>query len=117
MSLAREFTLPNDEVDFDCPHGVEWGTTEPPAQFKSTPSKGPGTELKRLLAKVGIVAGASCKCNAMAARMDYEGGNWCLSNVDEILSVMRDEAQRRSMPFVDTVGRMLIRRAVRNTTK
>jgi len=72
----------------------------------------PGTELKRLLAKLGIEAEAGCQCNAMAKRMDAGGPEWCLEHVDEILKVMRKEASWRGLPFSDHGARFLIRFAV-----
>lgn len=87
--------------------GLEW-----------TPSdSGPGTELKKLLALVGITATPNCSCNKRAAVMDRYGADWCEKNVDIIVGWLRQEAERRKLPFLDVVGKMLVRRAISNARK
>src|SRR4051812_47283783 len=39
--------------------------------------RGPGTELKRILSKLGINPGPNCSCNARAAQMDTWGIDGC----------------------------------------
>jgi hypothetical protein len=78
---------------------------------------GPGTELKRLLAKIGIHSSPTCYCNKMAAEMDANGGAWSLENADIIVDVMRSEAAKRKLPFVEVGARLLIRRAVKNAER
>ena len=46
---------------------------------------GPGTEPKRLLAKVGIAVTADCPCNESAALMDSNGWAWCEQNLETII--------------------------------
>lgn len=87
---------------------------EPP---EPPPSKGPGTELKKLLKKVGITATPNCSCNARAAEMDRQGCDWCEANLDEIVGWLREEATKRGLPFVDMAGRMLVKRAITNARK
>ena len=81
---------------------------EPPPP---APTHGPGTELKKLLKKVGITASPDCSCNARARLMDERGIEWCEQNVDEIVGWLREEATKRGLPFVDMAGRMLVKRA------
>lgn len=85
----------------------------------AVPAAGPGTELKKLLAgwPFKIVATANCSCNAKAAEMDRRGIEWCEANVDEIVGWLREEAARRSLPFFDAAGRMLVRRAIAKARK
>jgi len=78
---------------------------------------GPGTELKNLLAKVGITASPDCACNARAAEMDRQGVEWCEANLDTIVGWLREEAEARGLPFIDLAGRMLVRRAISNARK
>jgi hypothetical protein len=80
-------------------------------------SKGPGTELKALLKKVGITASPGCACTKRAKIMDEKGCDWCAQNVDEIISWLRDEATKRNLPFFDVAGRLLVRRAIRNARR
>jgi hypothetical protein len=84
------------------------------------PTHGPGTELKKLLKKVGITATPSCSCNARARRMDEEEAKepgWCEAHLDEIVGWLREEAEKRGLPFVDMAGRVLVRRAISNARK
>jgi hypothetical protein len=87
---------------------------EPPTP---PPTHGPGTELKKLLAKVGITATPDCSCNARAAEMDRQGVEWCEANLDTIVGWLREQATARGLPFVDLAGRMLVRRAIANARR
>jgi hypothetical protein len=89
----------------------------PPQPLPPIPTRGPGTELKKLLATVGITATPDCSCNARARTMDERGCDWCQEHIDEIVGWLREEAGRRKLPFVDAAGRMLVRRAIRNALK
>jgi hypothetical protein len=80
-------------------------------------SHGPGTELKKLLATVGITATPDCSCNARAAEMDAQGCEWCEANLDTIVGWLREQAESRGLPFLDAAGRMLVRRAIRNARR
>jgi hypothetical protein len=90
---------------------------EPPEPPRS---KGPGTELKKLLAKIGITSTPSCSCNARARLMDENEARepgWCEANLDEIVGWLREEATKRGLPFIDLAGRMLVKRAIANARK
>lgn len=81
---------------------------------------GPGTELKKLLAKIGIQAGPDCKCNARARYMDEmeaKEPGWCERNIEEIVGYLREAAADRGLPFLDVAGRLLIRRAIANAKR
>ena len=52
-----------------------------------TDSHGPGTELKALLKRVGIVASPGCSCNTRAKLMDaneLKEPGWCEQNLETI---------------------------------
>jgi hypothetical protein len=80
-------------------------------------SHGPGTELKKLLARVGITASPDCSCNARAAEMDRHGVEWCETNIDTIVEWLREQATARGLPFLDVAGRLLVKRAIRNARR
>jgi hypothetical protein len=84
---------------------------------QSSPAHGPGTELKKILAKVGITASPDCACNARAAEMDRQGVEWCEANLDTIVVWLREQAETRGLPFLDLAGRMLVRRAISNARR
>jgi len=79
-------------------------------------ASGPGTELKKLLARIGITSTPDCSCNRVAAEMDQWGPDECEKpeRQDYILAAMRENAEKRGLPFLDAAGRMLVRRAIRN---
>jgi hypothetical protein len=80
---------------------------------------GPGTELRKLLKRFGITATPGCKCNSMALQMDQWGCDECAKpeRIEEVLAVMRAEAAKRGLPFLDAAGRLLIRRAIANARR
>jgi hypothetical protein len=78
---------------------------------------GPGTELKKLLSKVGITASANCSCNARAAQMNAWGADESEKRIDEIVGWLREEATKRKLPFIDAAGRLLVRRAIANAKR
>ena len=80
---------------------------------------GPGTELSKLLKRFGIEPTPTCACRAKAAQMDAWGPDECAKpeRIEEVVAVMREDAAARGLPFIDAVGRMLVRRAIHNARK
>ena len=61
-------------------------------------SSGPGTELRALLATIGIhPMGENCRCNEHAREMDRRGPDWCLANLDTIVNWLAAEAKTRPL--------------------
>lgn len=83
------------------------------------PPHGPGTELSKLLKRFGIEPTPTCACRAKASEMDAWGCDEASrpERVEEVVAVMREEAKARGLPFIDAVGRMLVRRAIHNARK
>jgi hypothetical protein len=83
------------------------------------PSSGPGTELSKLLKRFGIEPTPTCQCRAKAAEMDAWGADECENpeRIEEVVAVMRAEAEARGLPFLDIAGRLLVRRAIRNARR
>jgi hypothetical protein len=91
---------------------------EPPrAVVTAVPGQGPGTELKRILAFWGIVATPSCACHARADEMDARGPDWCEANQPTILGWLREESQRRRLPFAEVIARRWVRQAIKRARK
>lgn len=88
---------------------------EPPVP----PAHGPGTELSKLLKRIGINPTPTCQCRAMSQKMDQWGCDECErpERIDEVVAVMRAEAEARGLPFLDVAGRMLVRRAIQNARR
>ena len=95
------------------PQPRDFATATPPQ------AAGPGTELKKLLARVGIAATPNCSCNARARQMDEWGVEEAAKpeRIEQAVAWLREEAERRGLPFVDMAGRMLVRRAIANARK
>lgn len=87
-----------------------------PAQFDRM-LNGPGTELKKLLARFGVQSTATCQCNAHAIQMNLWGPDECERRIDQILVWLREEASRKRMPFIESLARILVRRAISNARK
>lgn len=78
---------------------------------------GPGTELKNLISRIGLKPSPGCQCNSHAIQMNLWGPDECERRIDQIVGWLREEAARRRLPFVETLGRMLVRRAISNARK
>lgn len=77
----------------------------------------PGTELKKLLRKIGITATANCKCNKRAVIMDIEGPDWCQEHLEDIVDWMEEEAANQGKLFVRTAGKLLVKLAIYRARK
>ena len=94
-------------------HGHHLERIQPPAPI----GHGPGTELKALLGLLGIHAAPDCQCNARAEEMDRNGPAWCRANLATITGWLREESQRRGLPFVAAGARLLVGHAIRRAEK
>lgn len=88
-----------------------------PSTVLNTASGGPGTELKKLLSKIGINPTPTCSCNSRARIMDEWGTDICEQEIGTILEWLREEATKRKLPFIDMAGYILIKRAIYNARK
>lgn len=59
------------------------------------PQDGPGTELKNLLASIGITAAKDCSCKAMATKMNQWGPDGCRKNRAVIVQHLEKAAAKR----------------------
>ena len=73
---------------------------------------GPGTELKKLLSRIGFKASPGCKCNSRMIQMNMWGCDECERKLDEIVGWLREEASARRLPFLETIARLLVNRAI-----
>lgn len=74
---------------------------------------GAGTQLKKLLSKLGIKVTANCTCNARARIMNEHGIEWCEQNVANIIGWLKEEATRRRLPFLAFPTKILVERAIK----
>lgn len=106
-----------------CGAGIATATSPPtskkcpvrkrPEVARSVPSSGPGTELKKLLGRIGIKASPTCSCNRRAREMDSHGIQWCRDNLDLIAGEwLAGEAKKRKLPYSEFAGRKLVQLAI-----
>jgi hypothetical protein len=72
-----------------------------------------GTELKKLLKRVGIEATPNCSCNHRAATMDNMGCQWTRDNLETVVDWLAEESNKRGLPFVRMAGKALVMAAVK----
>jgi hypothetical protein len=77
----------------------------------------PGTVLSKMIKSVGIQMTDSCSCKRHALEMNIRGNNWCEENIDTVVGWLREEASRRGLPFIDTLGKLLVGRAIKKSRK
>lgn len=91
--------------------------TVPSLPATPTPIGGPGTELKKTLARMGITSAESCPCNAHARQMDAWGEAECENRMDEILEWLRLQAESRGLPFIRAAAALLVRMSIRSSRR
>jgi len=84
----------------------------PPTPERWDPA-GAGTQLKKLLSKLGIKSTENCSCNARARIMNERGIEWCEQNVNEIVGWLKEEAGRRRLPFLAFPTKIIVERAIK----
>lgn len=107
----KESVLSSVHVHRNCPRKKQ----QLRRQISHQPERGPGVELKALLYRFGIQATEECKCHKRAIIMDERGEEWCEENIDTIVGWLKEEATKRHLPFSKTLGKLLIKRAIRNS--
>lgn len=76
---------------------------------------GPGTLLSGMLSTMGIKSTANCSCRRHALEMNEKGPEWCEQNMPTILSWLKQESEKRKLPFVESLAKMLVKRAIRQS--
>lgn len=87
-----------------------------PKTMEENPN-GPGSMLSNMIKKIGIVMTQGCSCRRHAIEMNEKGNNWCEENIDTIVKWLREEAEKRRLPFFDSVGKLMIYRAIKKSRK
>lgn len=78
---------------------------------------GPGTMLHSMFSALGIKSGPNCSCKRHAIEMNTRGVEWCEANVDTIVGWLEEESRKRKIPWVETVARMVVNRAINKSRK
>ena len=78
---------------------------------------GPGTILSGMISSLGIKSTPNCSCRRHAIEMNEKGPDWCEANIDTILVWLKDESQKRQLPFIEAVARMMVKRAINKSRR
>jgi hypothetical protein len=116
-----------ETIKLNCKNNTEAQNTQPAssdnaaapvnAELVKNKPDGPGTYLKKYLSKIGITSTPTCSCNAKAAHMDKAGIEWCETNIDTIVGWLREEAEKRKLPFFDWPAKMLVQKAINSAKR
>lgn len=78
---------------------------------------GPGTILASMFSAIGIKSTPTCSCRRHALEMNKNGIEWCEGNIETICGWLQEECKKRSIPYVDTVAKMIVNRAINKAKK
>ena len=78
---------------------------------------GPGSILTGMISALGIKSSSTCSCRRHALEMNEKGPDWCEQNMDQIVGWLKEESSKRGLPFVETVGKMMVQRAIAKSRK
>ncbi len=78
---------------------------------------GPGTILTNMISTLGIKSSSTCSCRRHALQMNEQGPEWCKNNMSTILEWLKDESSKRNLPFIETVAKMMVNRAISQSIK
>lgn len=83
--------------------------------YPKAPGQGPGTELTKIIAWMGLTPAPGCACKKRARYMDKMGCDWCEQNMGQIVGWLQEEHARTKsiIPFVSFAAEKLVRLAVR----
>lgn len=73
---------------------------------------GPGTIFSNMLGVIGIKASENCSCKRHAIEMNIRGPEWCLNNLDTIMSWLKEESAKRKLPFIESIAKLMVKKAI-----
>lgn len=71
-----------------------------------------GQRLKEAFATLGIKSSRGCSCDDVARKLDTQPLQWSRDNADWIIDQMRQNARAKRLPFVETIARAILTRAI-----
>lgn len=121
--LQRGYTLPEVMPCVVSRQGDTWTVDENHPAYPRTKrpaiTSGPGSELAKLLSRVWIQKTSSCSCEQMGKKMNMWGPDECEKphRMQEIVDTLKRSAADRGLPFIESVARLIVRRAIRNARR
>jgi hypothetical protein len=104
-SLFAQFTT--------CAAGKSSQTTQVTTQVTMWDPIGPGTVLRKLLARLHITIGPDCSCLERLELMNNNGLAWCEENMTTLLLWLKDEASNRKLIFLTLPAKIVVQRALK----
>lgn len=87
-----------------------------PKTLESDPD-GPGAILAGMISAMGIKSTPNCSCKKHALEMNNNGPDWCEENLGTILDWLNEESKKRNLPFVRTVAKLIVQRAINKSRR
>jgi hypothetical protein len=87
-----------------------------PKTLEADPN-GAGSILSKMLSYIGINASPTCSCKKRAAEMNSRGNNWCEENLDTILLWLKEESNKRKLPFIESIAKLMVKKAIKMSRK
>jgi hypothetical protein len=78
---------------------------------------GAGTVLAKMIKNLGFTISDNCACKRHALEMNAKGNDWCVENLDTIVSWLKEETKNRNIVFIDMVARLMVMRAIKKSRK
>jgi hypothetical protein len=88
------------------------GQCKMPVTPQPEPPAGVGSQIKKILSRVGVKATKSCGCNQKARDIDRMGKKWATNNKQKIVGMLKEEADKRHLPFSPTAANTLVNLAI-----
>lgn len=83
--------IPETGIVCRCGNRIKPAEAQPDKLAKPpAPKAGPGTELKKLLAELGLTGAQGCGCNSKAAQMNRWGVEGCRERAEQIADWLRE---------------------------
>ena len=77
----------------------------------------PGSVLAKTIKSLGFTMSDTCPCKRHALEMNDRGNDWCEENIGTIVGWLREETHRRNLPFIDSIGRLMVSNAIAKSRK
>jgi hypothetical protein len=78
---------------------------------------GAGTILSGMLSSLGIKSAPNCSCKRNAIEMNEKGPDWCEENIQQILGWLKEESQKRNMPYIETIAKIMVMKAIKKSRR
>jgi hypothetical protein len=82
-----------------------------PKTLEENPN-GPGTILAGMFSSLGIKSSPTCSCRQHAIEMNEKGNDWCEANMDTIVAWLKQESEKRKIPFIESLAKIIIKKAI-----